>query len=99
MAQLPTQRIGAHLRKMAIDGYIIYTETADIKQMNKQLSAISRNINQIAKKLNAGGTMYQVDMKNLRDNRTTTAIILNMPAETSTQDISRKKSQKASVRV
>lgn len=99
MAQLPTQRIGAHLRKMAIDGYIIYTETADIKQMNKQLSAISRNINQIAKKLNAGGTMYQVDMKNLRDNRTTTAIILNMPTENSTQDISRKKSQKASVRV
>ena len=31
MAQLPTQRIGAYLRKMAIDGYIIYTDTADIK--------------------------------------------------------------------
>ena len=29
MAQLPTQRIGAYLRKMAIDGYIIYTDTAD----------------------------------------------------------------------
>ena len=28
MAQLPTQRIGAYLRKMAIDGYIIYTDTA-----------------------------------------------------------------------
>ena len=27
MAQLPTQRIGAYLRKMAIDGYIIYTDT------------------------------------------------------------------------
>ena len=26
MAQLPTQRIGAYLRKMAIDGYIIYTD-------------------------------------------------------------------------
>ena len=31
MAQLPTQRIGAYLRKMAIDGYIIYTDTADIQ--------------------------------------------------------------------
>ena len=31
MAQLPTQRIGAYLRKMAIDGYIIYTDTTDIK--------------------------------------------------------------------
>ena len=27
MAQLQTKRIGAYLRKMAIDGYIIYTDT------------------------------------------------------------------------
>ena len=27
MAQLPTRRYGAYLRKMAIDGYIIYTDT------------------------------------------------------------------------
>lgn len=31
MALLPTRRYGAYLRKMAIDGYIIYTDTADIK--------------------------------------------------------------------
>ena len=31
MAQLPTRRYGTYLRKMAIDGYIIYTDTADIK--------------------------------------------------------------------
>lgn len=35
MAQLPTQRIGAYLCKIAIDGYIIYTDTTDIKQINK----------------------------------------------------------------
>ena len=58
MAQLPTQRIGAYLRKMAIDGYIIYTDTTDIKAFTAELSAIGRNINQIAKKLNAGGSVY-----------------------------------------
>ena len=52
MAQLQTKRIGAYLRKMAIDGYIIYVDTRDIKEMNKLLSAIGRNINQIAKKYN-----------------------------------------------
>jgi len=31
MKLLPTQQYGAYLRKMAIDGYIIYTDTADIK--------------------------------------------------------------------
>ena len=54
MSQLPTRRYGAYLRKMAIDGYIIYTDTADIKAFTKELSAIGRNINQIAKRINAG---------------------------------------------
>lgn len=67
MAQLPTQRIGAYLRKMAIDGYIIYTDTADIKAFTAELSAIGRNINQIAKKLNAGGSAYQADIEEIRE--------------------------------
>ena len=40
MAQLPTRRYGAYLCKMAIDGYIIYTDTADIKAFTAELSAI-----------------------------------------------------------
>ena len=66
MAQLPTRRYGAYLRKMAIDGYIIQLDTTDIKRMNAALSAIGRNINQIAKRINAGGPAYQVDMDEIR---------------------------------
>src|SRR5699024_11852470 len=65
--QLPTQRFGAYLRKMAIDGYIIYTDTTDIKAFTAELSAIGRNINQIAKKLNAGGSVYQADIEEIRE--------------------------------
>ena len=67
MAQLQTKRIGAYLRKMAIDGYIIQVDTRDIKEMNKLLSAIGRNINQIAKRVNAGGPTYQADMEEIRE--------------------------------
>ena len=67
MAQLPTRRYGAYLRKMAIDGYIIYTDTTDIKEMNTGLSAIGRNINQIARRVNAGGNVYQADMEEIRE--------------------------------
>ena len=67
MAQLPTQRYGAYLRKMAIDGYIIQLDTTDIKRMNAALSAIGRNINQIAKRINAGGPAYQADMDEIRE--------------------------------
>ena len=67
MKQLPTQRYGAYFRKMAIDGYIICTDTADIKAFTAELAAIGRNINQIAKRLNAGGTAYQADMEEIQE--------------------------------
>ena len=67
MKLLPTQRYGAYLRKMAIDGYIIYTDTVAIKAFTKELSAIGRNINQIAKRINAGGPAYQADMEEIRE--------------------------------
>ena len=67
MAQLPTRRYGAYLRKMAIDGYIIQPDTTDIKQMNAALSAIGRNINQIAKRVNAGGGAYKADMREIQE--------------------------------
>ena len=66
IAQLPTQRIGAYLCKMAIDGYIIYTDTADIKAFTAELSAIGKNINQIAKRINAGAPIYKADMEEIK---------------------------------
>ena len=67
MAQLPTRRYGAYLRKMAIDGYIIQLDTTDIERMNAALSAIGRNINQIAKRINAGGGAYKADMQEIQE--------------------------------
>lgn len=67
MKLLPTRRYGAYLRKMAIDGYIIYTDTTDIKEMNQILGTISRNINQIAKRINGGGTVYQEDIEEIKE--------------------------------
>ncbi len=67
MKQLTTKRYGAYLRKMAIDGYIIHTDMSSLKEMNKSLFSIGRNINQIAKRLNAGGTAYKADMDEIRE--------------------------------
>ena len=67
MSLVPTRQIGAYLRKMAIDGYIIYTDTANIKEMNKELRAIGRNINQIAKRVNSTGDIYRGDITELRE--------------------------------
>ena len=67
LSQLPAKRMGAYLRKMAIDGYIINLDTTDIKAFTTELSSIGRNINQIAKRVNAGDSLYQADIQEIRE--------------------------------
>ncbi|MBQ3471667.1 MAG: plasmid mobilization relaxosome protein MobC [Clostridia bacterium] len=58
---------GAYLRKMAIDGLIIYTDLSVVKEYQKELSSIGRNINQIATRLNSTDSIYKEDIKDLRE--------------------------------
>lgn len=67
MKLLPTQRYGAYLRKMVIDGYIIYTDTANVKAFTSELQSVGRNINQIAKRLNSGVPMYEADIAEIKE--------------------------------
>ena len=52
MKQLPIKQYGAYFRKMAIDGYILVVDRSDTKAYIRELQAVSRNINQIAKRAN-----------------------------------------------
>ncbi|MBP3360409.1 MAG: plasmid mobilization relaxosome protein MobC [Clostridia bacterium] len=67
MAQLPTSQIGAYLRKMAIDGYIIYTDMTEIKKFNKELQAIGNNVNQIAKRVNTTSRIYDTNIEEIKE--------------------------------
>ena len=67
MAQLQTNKMGAYIRKMAIDGFVIYLDTENIKQMNNELSAIGRNINQIAKRINSTSSNYREDIPDIKE--------------------------------
>ena len=66
MALIPTQQIGAYMRKMAIDGLIIYTDLSIVKEYQKELSTIGRNINMISKRINMTNSIYNEDMKELK---------------------------------
>ena len=67
MAQLPTKRIVAYMRKMAIDGLIIYTDLSEFKEFQKELQSIGRNINQIAKRINATNNIYDTDISEIKE--------------------------------
>ena len=66
MAQLPTSQLGAYMRKMAIDGYIIYTDIKNIKQYIRELQTIGKNINQIAKRVNSTTNIYKEDIEEIK---------------------------------
>ncbi|MCL2417626.1 MAG: MobC family plasmid mobilization relaxosome protein [Bacteroidales bacterium] len=55
-----------YLLKMAIDGRVIRVELSSVTEMNRLLSNIASNINQIARKLNQGGRIYEGEMEKIQ---------------------------------
>ena len=62
-----TKNMGAYLRKMAIDGYIVNTDTTPLKKQYEEMHKIGVNINQIAKKVNSTGDLYSEEMQELKE--------------------------------
>ena len=67
MAQLGTKNMGAYLRKMAIDGMIVNTDTTYLKAMYQEMHKIGVNINQLAKVANTVGTATPQDIEELKE--------------------------------
>ena len=66
MKLIPTRNMAAYLRKMAIDGYVIQVDHSDIKAMTAEIQKIGVNINQIARRANATGNVYQEDIDEIK---------------------------------
>ena len=65
MALLGTSNMAAYMRKMAIDGQIVRLEVPELKEIVRLLRYSSNNLNQIAKKANETGAVYEVDVAGL----------------------------------
>ena len=66
MQLVPTRNMAAYLRKIAIDGYIIQVDHIDIKAMTAEIQKIGVNVNQIAKRVNSTGSVYQEDIDEIK---------------------------------
>lgn len=58
MRLVGVHNMSAYIRKMCIDGYTVNLQIPELKECSRYLQSASNNINQIAKKLNAGGRYY-----------------------------------------
>ena len=66
MAQYGTRNMGAYLRKMAIDGYVVRLETKELSEMISLLRRSSNNLNQYAKRAHETGSVYAADVEDVR---------------------------------
>ena len=66
MAQLGTRNMGAYLRKMAIDGYIIKVDDTKQKKLAAAVSRAAANINHICRRINQTGHFYEDDIVELK---------------------------------
>ena len=66
MKLLRTRNFSAYARKMLIDGYIVNVDYADIKAQTAAIQKIGVNVNQIAKRINATGTVYAQDIEDIK---------------------------------
>ena len=66
MEKLGTKNMGAYLRKMTIDGYIIKVDYTEQKKLAAAVSRVAGNINQICRRINQTGHFYEDDIVELK---------------------------------
>ena len=57
----------AFLRKLILYGYVYDVDYSYLRNYNTELGRISSNLNQIAKRINSTGNIYQEDMDEVKE--------------------------------
>lgn len=66
MEALGIRNESAYMRAMALNGYILKLDLPQIREMTRLLSNMTNNLNQIAKRLNAHGQMYETEIEEVQ---------------------------------
>lgn len=67
MQEIGTTNREAYLRKIAIDGMLVKLEVPELKEIVSLMRRTSNNVNQIARRLNETGRIYEVDITDIQN--------------------------------
>lgn len=67
MQEIGTTNREAYLRKIAIDGILVKLEVPELKEIVSLMRRTSNNVNQIARRLNENGRIYEVDITDVQN--------------------------------
>ena len=66
MAQLGTDNMGAYLRKIAIDGYVVNLDLPELRELLSLMRRSSANLNQLTRRVHETARIYDTDLEGLR---------------------------------
>ena len=67
MQEIGTTNREAYLRTIAIDGMLVKLEVPELKEIVSLMRRTSNNVNQIARRLNENGRIYEVDITDVQN--------------------------------
>ena len=66
MAEAGISNMGAYMRKMALNGYILHVDLSDIRELVALQRRCANNLNQVAIHANSYGGLYPDELKRLQ---------------------------------
>ena len=69
MAQMGTDNMSAYIRKMILDGYVVNLDLPELRELTSKMKRIANSENQIAKRVNSTGNIYEADIKKKKKNQ------------------------------
>lgn len=66
MNMLGIRNKSAYMRALALNGYILKLDMPQIREMLRLLGNMTNNLNQIAKRLNAHGKLYETEIEEIQ---------------------------------
>lgn len=67
MEQIGTKNMSAYLRKMALNGLLISLSIPELKEILTLMRRSSNNLNQLAKRVNSNGRLYDADLEDIQN--------------------------------
>ena len=63
------ENMSAYIRKMVIDGYVVKLDMPELRDLTLRMKSISNSENQIAKRVNSTGNIYETDIEEIKKNQ------------------------------
>ena len=69
MERYGVNNLSAYIRAMALNGFMIKLDLPEIRELIFLLRNMTNNLNQIAQRVNSGGTVYETELDEIKENQ------------------------------